>query len=148
MLMSILVGLVLTLITVGIHAVGTTWWIERLKRAGSELAQSNRSWLTMVPLLGSTAVVLLLLHITEVTLWATTFCFLPGLTEINSFEEAVYFSTVTFTTLGYGDIVIEGPWRLLAAIEAMCGILIFGWSTALLFAIVQKILQSKESDHS
>jgi hypothetical protein len=59
--------------------------------------------------------------------------------EIGTFEEAVYFSVVTFTTLGYGDITLaDHQWRLLSGAEALNGVLLVGWSTALLFAVVQR----------
>ena len=56
-------------------------------------------------------------------------------------EEAAYFSFVTFTTLGYGDITLPYPIRLMSGIEAINGILLVGWSTALLFAVVQRTWQ-------
>jgi len=89
--------------------------------------------------LSATATVLLTLHIIEVGVWAVVYLALPDIAEVGTFEEAIYFSTVTFSSLGYGDIVIQGSWRLLTAIESMAGVLIFGWSTALLFAVVQRI---------
>lgn len=148
MLKSILVGALLTIATVGIHAAGTTWWIQQLHKFGQrKVSQPNarpNRWLTP-RILCSTATVLLLLHILEVTVWAAVYLALPDLPELNDAEQAVYFSTVTFTSLGYGDIVIDGPWRLLSAIQAMTGLLIFGWSTALLFAVVQRLWNPQES---
>ncbi len=145
MFKSIVLGLLLTVATVGIHAAGTSFWIERLKRRAAVLAKTSRGWLLHLRLLGSTAVVLLLLHIVEVTVWALAYLWL-NLAEIQSIEAATYFSTVTFTALGYGDLVIAGPWRMLAAIESMVGLLIFGWSTAMLFTVVQRIWESKADE--
>lgn len=136
MIPSILVGSLLTLATVAVHAMGTSQWIVFLKyRAGQVAAGKAHHWLPL-RLLCSTALWLVVLHILEVGIWAGVYLLLPGL---DSLEEAVYFSTVTFASLGYGDIVIEGPWRLLSAIQAMNGLLVFGWSTALLFAVVERI---------
>lgn len=146
MLSSILLGLFLTLVTVGIHATGTTWWIDRLRRKADKISGVRRRSVLQIRLFGSTAIALLILHIAEITVWAIVYCLLPNLNEINTFEDAVYFSTVTFTTLGYGDIVITGSWRLLAAVQAMAGLLIFGWSTALLFAVVQRVLEAGERE--
>jgi hypothetical protein len=84
-------------------------------------------------------VFLLLLHILEVTVWALVYLALPQLPEFEDAEQALYFSTVTFASLGYGDVFIQGSWRLLSAIQAMTGLLIFGWSTALLYAVVQRL---------
>lgn len=146
MVNSILLGLVLTIVTVGIHATGTTWWINHLKRRASSVAKLAPGWLLQIRLLGLTTVVLLLLHILEVVVWAMAYLWI-GVEEIKDFEDATYFSTVTFTTLGYGDVVLAGNWRMLAAVEAMVGLLIFGWSTALLFAVVQRLWQAN-SDSS
>jgi small-conductance mechanosensitive channel len=71
---------------------------------------------------------LLIPIILDVTLWAT-FYYASG--ALPSFEEALYFSTVTFTTVGYGDIVLSREWRQLATFEAVNGWIIFGWATAL-----------------
>ncbi len=52
---------------------------------------------------------------------------------------------MTYTTLGYGDITLSGPWRIMSGIEAINGVLLAGWSTAALFALVQKILQAYQT---
>lgn len=63
---------------------------------------------------------------------------LPG-DQLNTFEEATYFAIVTFTTLGFGDITLaEHVWRLVSGIEALNGILLVGWTTALLFLVFQR----------
>ena len=51
----------------------------------------------------------------------------------------LYFSTVTFTTVGYGDVVLSSEWRQLATFEAINGWVIFGWATALIVAIIQRL---------
>ena len=142
---SILVGSVLTVVTIGIHAVGTAWWIGRLKRT-TKPAPGLRSRLLPLRVLCSTALLLLLLHIAEVGPWAAAYLLIPGIGALNTFEEATYFATVTFASLGYGDIVIDGPWRLLSGIQAMNGLFVFGWSTALLFAVVERIWGADEAD--
>ncbi len=144
MLNSIGLGILLTIVTVGVHAAGTSWWITRLQKSAASLTGATRGWVLQLRLLGSTAVVLLLLHIVEIIVWALAFLWI-GVDDIRDFESATYFSTVTFTSLGYGDVVIRGSWRMLAAIEAIVGLLIFGWSTALLFAVVQRLWEKGES---
>ncbi len=137
---SILVGLLLSLLTIGVHALGTASWIRHLQAiAKSGLNKKLSSMWLQLKLLCLTAGVLLLLHIVEVTIWAVVYRLLIPGEEFINFEEALYFSTVSFTALGFGDVVIEGSWRLLSAIQAMTGLLVFGWSTALLFAVVQRI---------
>ena len=63
----------------------------------------------------------------------------PHLGVLQNLETALYFSMVTYTTLGYGDITLDEQWRLLSAFQAVNGLVIAGWSTALLFALIQKI---------
>src|SRR5262245_28918335 len=79
---------------------------------------------------------LLIPIIFDVTLWAI---FYYGSAALPSFEEALYFSTVTFTTVGYGDIVLGREWRQLATFEAVNGWIIFGWATALIMALIQRL---------
>lgn len=76
------------------------------------------------------------LHTVEV--WAYAFSFWR-LHEIETFEAALYFSTVTFATLGYGDIVLSESWRMFAAIEAVNGVILVGWSTAFLFTVTSRL---------
>lgn len=99
--------------------------------------------MTPLSILVKTALVLISLHAVEVFLWAVLLRFLPD-GGLSSLEEAMYFSFATFTTLGYGDITLQEPWRLLTGIEALNGVLLIGWSTALSFAVISKILEAIE----
>jgi hypothetical protein len=72
----------------------------------------------------------------ETAIWASSYLYIGALQE---FEEALYFSIITYTTLGYGDITLGDQWRLLASIEAANGIIMFGWSTSLVILLVQNI---------
>jgi len=72
----------------------------------------------------------------DVCLWAV---FYSAIEALPSFEDAMYFSTVTFTTVGYGDIVLAKEWRQVATFEAVNGWIIFGWATALMMAIIQRL---------
>jgi Ion channel len=74
--------------------------------------------------------------IVEVWAWAALFVWGGALPNI---EEATYFSVVTFSTLGYGDIVLDPGWRLLGSIAAVNGVILFGWTTALVFIVVQRV---------
>ncbi len=139
MLVFLLVASGLLAATIAVHAYGTMVWIRIVTRVVSrEVAIRQNFWRSWA-LLSATGVVLMVLHFVEVVIWAETYRFLPVGDSVDSFEEAVYFSFVTFTTLGYGDVTISGEWRLLSGVQAMNGIILFGWSTALLFAVVQRL---------
>ena len=137
MLKFALIGSALVVTTVIIHAIGTAALLRFLVRhyAGSDGAV--RAGKALHVLIG-TVVVLLILITLEINVWAIAYLVLLPAGELASFEEAVYFSFVTFTTVGYGDITLTEYWRVLSGIEALNGIMIAGWSTALLFAVVQR----------
>ena len=77
--------------------------------------------------------------ITEVLIWALLYMFNPSITVLPDLDTAFYFSMATFTTVGYGDVVLEGSWRILASLQAANGMIIFGWTTALIFHYIQRI---------
>lgn len=79
----------------------------------------------------------------EVWVWAVLYLYNPEITSLPDLETAFYFSMVTFTTLGYGDVVLTGHWRTLASIQAANGVIIFGWTTALIFSFIQQIYAKK-----
>jgi hypothetical protein len=135
MLKLSLIGSALIAITVIIHAVGTSRWMRHLAQiyAANSLWTGRRAALVLV----NTALVVFVLHTLEIVIWAGAYLALVPAEELASFEEAVYFSFVTFTTLGYGEITLGPAWRLLSGIEALNGILLVGWTTAMIFSVVQ-----------
>jgi voltage-gated potassium channel len=143
MLKLSLIGAVLVAITVMFHAVGTTYLVRYLARTFLDQQGRWGSRRALVALM-IVAIVLVFLHTFEIIMWAGTYRVLVPVSELPDFETAVYFSFVTFTTLGYGDITLSDGWRLLSGIQALNGILLVGWSTALMFAVVQKTWQADE----
>ena len=79
-------------------------------------------------------------------LWAAAYWVLGGTEHFDGFASAVYFSSITYTSLGYGDIVLTNSWRLICGAQAMNGILLFGWSTALMFYLVQRLWCSDDDE--
>ena len=138
MLVPLLISIVLVAITVVIHAYGTHHWMLFMKHRFAG-ADGNLKPSKALPAIIWTAVVLLMLHVIQVVVWAVAYRALPQVTSLDTLEKAIYFSVVTFTTLGYGDITLpEEEWRMLSGIEALNGILLVGWTTAFLFAVVQR----------
>ena len=97
--------------------------------------------LTRIYLVSGVVVMMFLISVLEVLVWAITYL---SLNAIQGFERALYFSMVTFTTLGYGDVVLAEQWRLLGSFEAANGIIMFGWTTAIVIAAVQRIYFSEK----
>ncbi|MEE4362272.1 MAG: potassium channel family protein [Pseudomonadales bacterium] len=142
--MITLVGSLLIAASVVIHGVGTTWWVRHLAARylgtdGQLLAASRLRALI------ATAILLTGLHMIEVLLWALAYLAIVPAGELSGVETALYFSAATFTTLGYGDVTLESEWRLLSGIEAIDGILLIGWSTAMMFAVLQRSWASLEA---
>ena len=102
------IGTLVTLVTVFIHGLGTTYvihYLGQLHAKGIEHQKLHRSMM----ILGRVSLFLLGLHILEVGLWAVTYLMLPQVSELQTWEQAIYFSVVTFTTLGSGDHVLHVP---------------------------------------
>jgi len=72
----------------------------------------------------------------DVWLWAGVLLKVGAMAEL---ETAVYFALVSFTTLGFGDIVLSPDWRILSGLIAANGLIVFGWSTAFMVGLVQKL---------
>ena len=138
MLKLSLLGAALIAVTIVIQAGVTTWWLQFLGKRRL-IAQSAISRWMGTRILITTGVVLLMMHVAQILAWAVTYRWLVPGEELYTFEKATYFSFVTFTTLGYGDITLSEDYRMLSGIQAVNGILLVGWSTAVLFAIVQRI---------
>jgi hypothetical protein len=95
---------------------------------------SHRSPLWLVYVVAC-VLVLMLGHILQVLLWATVY-FHMG--ELGSFANCIYFSLASFTTVGASELVLSAGHRIVGAFEAAAGMLMFGWSTALLVQVVQR----------
>jgi hypothetical protein len=85
------------------------------------------------------------LHVIETTLWAA-FYYTRAL--FSDFETALYFSLTSYTTIGYGDVLLPQKWRLLGAIEGVTGVLLSGVSTAFIFAVMTAMLQTRLQQRS
>ena len=136
LIIQIILGAMMVVITTMIQGVFMFVGIRRLREYAPQ--RPRKSMLLSTLRIAVFVLWLFLATILEVWSWATLYL---ALGVFGSIEEATYFSTVTFTTLGYGDITLD-DWRLLSSFEAANGLLMFGWSTALVFVAVQWIYES------
>ena len=136
MLLQFLVGTLVSVINIGIHALVTIVAVGIARGAG--LRQTRRPRVHLMGVMVATAVVLQVAHTLEVLVWALMYevvqAAAPG-------SDALYFAFVNYTTLGYGDITPVQVWRLIGPMTAMNGILMFGWSTAVLFEVLRKTVE-------
>ena len=140
MLLNIIVGLIVIGITVVIQGYGTMFWVSKYDKERS-LLDEKKFKKQGTRLMISTAIFLISIHLVQAAIWALVYMLLPGITEFETFEKSIYFSLVTFTTLGYGEITISSGNRILAGLEAINGITLIGWSTAFMFAIFQELMK-------
>jgi hypothetical protein len=131
-LTKLLFAVGLVVVTVVIHAAGFSAilraivWSHALDKSG---------FLPVTRWVIGLACWLILIHLVEISVWGL-FYFWQGC--MPDAESAVYFSGVTYTGAGYGDIVLPKPWRLLGPLETLTGVLMCGLSTGLFFAVVSR----------
>ena len=146
MLVLVFTAFVLIALTIFIHGVGTTSWLRVLIHRQEGASEQFRPKKTISVLI-STAIVLITLHLIEIFVWALAYLFVISDSNIQDLESAFYFSTITFTTLGYGDITLSSDWRVLSGLEAIDGILVIGWTTAFLFSVLQRAWNNPDDDN-
>ena len=127
----ILIGSLLIFLSIIIHSAVTmlTYQLIYNKHHGD-------SKLKRVIYIDLIVIAIMTATIAEGVLWAISY---SSIGAFKTFEEAMYFSLVTYTTLGYGDLVLQDSHRLMGAIEAANGVIMFGWSTSIVVFVIQKI---------
>lgn len=141
MLANFAVSTLMVGMTVTIHFFGLLALLWILRQRGHRL-RAHESWLGQGAAILFVVIGLVAVTTLEIWLYAATFLLLGALSD---FEAALYFSTTSFTTIGYGDVVLDRKWRLLGAIEGANGLLLFGWSTAFLVSVTAR-MRSFEHD--
>ena len=122
-------------LTVTIHAAGLSTMVPR-----KSSDPPDRRFRPMTRYLLWVAWRLVLLHLAEIAVWALFYWWQNCLPDM---ESSFYFSGVTYTTVGYGDLVLPKEWRLLGAVEGLTGILMCGLSTGFFFAVVSSMYASR-----
>ncbi len=117
-----------------IHASGMSWALTRLRNHRESVQQFWRGTCLFILV----AAWIILLHLSEIVVWAAFYTWrgaMPGM------QSAFYFSAVTYTTTGYGDLVLPAEWRVVGGVEALTGILMCGWSTGFFFAVASRLTE-------
>lgn len=146
MILSLLIGSFIIIISVVIQAYGNVRWFKKIVPS---LKKGNKLYSTNVALrlLIFSFIFFSVLHFIQTWLWAIAYMLIPETRVLfSSLTEAWYFSMITFTSLGYGDLTLAENWRLLSGIEAINGIMLIGWSTAIMFSLIQQIYKSQNSN--
>ena len=135
MMLQFLVGCIVSVINIMIHALVTVGAVGIARSTG--LRHTERPRLHLMLVMVGTAAALMVAHTLEVFVWALAYA-VVGAAPAGS--DLLYFAFVNYTTLGYGDITPVVAWRLTGPMTAMNGILMFGWSTAVLFEVLLKTI--------
>ena len=135
MLRDILVGSSICVLNIVIHA----WLTVATIRVARGLAERKTTypWRHLVAIMIATVFMLMAAHMLEVFVWAAVYALVHAAPDG---ADLVYFAFVNYATLGYGDIVPVPEWRLLGPMASMNGILLFGWSTAVIFEVLRKTM--------
>lgn len=133
MAIQFLVGSIVSVVNIMIHALVTVGAVGIARAAGARHSAWPR--LDLMAVMVATAVVLMGAHTLEVFVWTLAYA-IVGAAPAGS--DLLYFAFVNYTTLGYGDVTPVEAWRLEGPMTAMNGILMFGWSTAVLFEVLRK----------
>ncbi len=144
MLVQLSIGAVLIVIGILAHTVALDLIAARVRVviAAHDIPLRAR---TRLSLLVFASLATFLSHIIQIWLWAWVYI---AAGEFDSIEPALYFSTVAFTTLGLGDIIVSDQWRLLASFEAAAGLFLFGLSTAFLYEMLSRIWRGEKKRRS
>lgn len=142
MLNSLLLGTLMILISVALHVGCLVWLSETLTTIGSAVKHKGQYLVTAL-VLSISVLVLIAVHTLEAWGWALLYLTLD---EFSNLQDALYFSVVTATTLGYGDLTLSAQWQLLSTFEAMGGLILFGASTAFLLAAMRHVFDSDNND--
>lgn len=142
MLVNLALGVLAMAISVVVHTLGLMAVTHSMSRLTSRLRVHGRR--SRVLAIVSTAIGTFAVLFLQVAIWAA---FHRAVGNAQDMEAALYFSAVTFSTLGYGDLVPSHEWRLFSAMEGVVGLLMIGWSTAYLTAAGLRIGPFRAGEH-
>lgn len=132
MLNELALGIAINIAAMFVHLGATILLVTLIHPYGGWMGDSPRPRLVFAML--TTTIMLLAAHLVEVGFWATIYLALERATD---FADAYYAALLNYTTLGYGDVLRSTTTRLLGPLAAASGIMMFGWSTALLIYVLQ-----------
>ena len=142
LLIPLVVGACAIATTIIIHALALNATVRFVRRETIRGRAGKHFWVDF-PIVMLVISFALAAHLVEIAIWAALFMVCG---EFRVFGPAYYHSAVNYTTLGYGDVGMSPSWRMLSPLEAVDGMLMFGVSTAMIFAVIQRLLESRYLD--
>jgi hypothetical protein len=138
---DLLLGGVMLIIVMLVHAAGMQWTSNRVLRRSTALLARPTRWRADL-LTSSTVFVLLALHVLEMIVWAASLVY-SGL--VPDWRTAGFFAGNTYTTIGYGNFILPDGWKMLAPIIAISGLFAFGWTGSVLVDLVGRCQKIKDA---
>jgi hypothetical protein len=135
MLRQILLGVGVSFCNIAIHAFLMAGVIAAARAA--ILIRTSYQSLRLITVMTAVVSFLMAAHFAEVLVWAAAYSIAGAAPEGT---DLIYFAFVNYTTLGYGDVTPVARWHLLGPMTAMNGVLLFGWSTAVIFEVLRRTL--------
>ena len=135
MLDQLLIGGAVSACNIAIHALVMTLVVQAARAASTK----HMTWpsLRLIVVMIATVLVLMAAHTSEIAVWALAYRMVDA---APAGADLLYFAFVNYTTLGYGDVIPVPDWQLLGPMAAMNGILLFGWSTAVIFEVLRRTM--------
>jgi hypothetical protein len=138
----LMAGACVVLCTFFMHALAVAATVDFVRYERKHGRAGANFWIDMA-IVARAMSIALAAHLLEIALWAVLFIICR---EFQDFGTAFYHSAVNYTTLGYGDLIMSPSWKLLGPLEAADGMLMFGVSTAIIFAVIQRLIQARFVD--
>ena len=133
----LVLGILTTACTIVVQGLAVSFTLHFVRRQHA-LGRAGVAFWADLGIVGATMMIALAAHLSGTCLWASLFL---QVGEFEAFGTAFYHSSVNYTTLGYGDLPMSPAWKMLAPIEAIDGLLMFGVSTALIFAVMRRLIR-------
>lgn len=138
LLLQFVVASAMLVLCVFVHGLGLAG-LSKAIRSESNLERMKRiDALSPIGLLFTVSIVVALIALHGLEIWGFALLYL-GLDAVNSLEDALYFSTISYSTVGYNDTHVAADWRLLGAFESILGMILLGWSTSFFFRMLGRI---------
>src|SRR6516164_1838594 len=139
MLRQLLVGAAISVCNIAIHGLVMATVVQLASRIAGTMGTVRQSLRLNIVMVAAASIaivpVLMVAHLSEVMVWSLAYVIVKA---APAGADPVYFAFVNYTTLGYGDVIPVERWRLLGPITAMNGVLLFGWSTAVIFEVLRR----------
>lgn len=141
-LVPLAVGVVAVLCTLMIHALPLSATVNFVRRE-KKLGRVGRSFWIDMGIVAFAILYAMAAHLAEIALWAVLYVICG---EFADFGTAYYHSAVNYTSLGYGDLIMSPSWKLLGPLETTNGMLLFGVSTAMVFTVIHRLVETRFVD--